>query len=356
MKPGYQTTEFLFGTAIFLFLLFLACFESKGESSIVFVKAESQSPPDTGIVVGADGKIGIVITSGHTLDHGPVLVGDGKTWQTAIWQTATKIGQSTQSDVGALLIQWTGPSSILATTNSKIGESVWTWGAGSNYHRVNVLTCPDDPILPNPSAAIALGFRAEYGDSGAPLFGVDEQIVGIVVGRYGEKKGGNEIGEWISYGPNAQKIRENLSSWGWDCSGGKCRRVAPGSAWTPTRITVPPPVMRTPGQVVMGLPGKQGIPGQPGPPGRSIVGPQGRQGPPGSPGRDATFDLRGFPPFTIEILGENGQVAQTITVPIGGTLQLPPMTMTTIGSDGKVHTRTRPLGGEFKLGFFRKDK
>ena len=364
-----ETCRFM-GKAFIVLGLILLARSAFSDSPIVLVRPVKAQhlPPGTGVVVGADGQNGVVITAAHILKWGRCLVKHNDSWH-----FATEIGRNDESEVGALMIQWNGGSIPLSDSAPKVGEEIWSWGATSNYSCGNVVQIPDPKQREIKGKLITVDFTAQKGDSGSPFIGTDNRVMGILARGIGTERNGTYV-RWANYGPNALQIREDLCSWGWDCSDGKCRKIGSGSAWTPSRITILPPTVSPirriipigselpplptyptrpaaqAGQVVMGLPGKQGIPGLPGPPGKSIVGPQ------GPPGKDATFNLRDFPPFTIEILGANGQVAQTITVPIGGTLQIPPMTMTTIGADGKVYTQTRPLGGEFKLGFFEKEK
>lgn len=325
-------------------------------SPVVFIRPSSRPdlPPATGVVIGVnDRNEGVVLTSGHILKLGKALVGDGKTWR-----PSTVIGRDDASDLAALLIEWNGSASSLSDAEGPFGQPVWAWGATSAYIR--------GQTLPSPTGTVSIDHRSQKGDSGAPLFNQNQKLLGILCGGYADTdQQGRSVHREVFYGPNAATIRRDLKYWGWECKDGRCRRIGiQQPAWTPIpqssqgaaagrvgdTAAAPAPLQGPPGKSIVG---PQGRPGTPGQDGKSIIGPQGI---PGRPGNDAVLDLSKIPPITIELMGADGKVAQRFIVHPGGTLQLPPITMTTIGADGTRHSRVRPLGGEFRLGFFEQER
>lgn len=339
-----------------LVLIALFAYSAQGDSSVVFIRPASR--PDlysaTGIVVGVnDQHEGIVITASHLHKFGDLVVGDGKSWR-----MATTIGRDEASDLSALLIRWPGPSTPLAASAPPFGGRARAWGASSGWR--------NGKTQPSPFGTITVDWGTKQGDSGAAVIGQAGRVIGVLSGSYFDKDHcGNVVARQTAFGPNIETIRRNLKIWGWECKDGRCRRIGiQQPAWTPISqssqgavagrvgdtATVPAPLQGPPGKSIVG---PQGRPGTPGQDGMSIVGPVGPQG---QPGNDAVFDLSQIPPITIELMGENGEVAKTLYVRPGGTLQLPPMKMTTIGADGTRISKVRPLGGEFKLKFFEQEK
>ena len=338
----YKITSRLFHLMIaFIACLIAYCFmayDAKGDSPIVLIYTPN-TPPATGVILGVEKDFGILVTAGHVADLGKLRVRDHQSW----YETEL-IGSDKREDLAALkVIGWKGPTAILSELESTREEDLSMLGAKSGYRQ--------GKVAGHSNGIVISSFPVLNGDSGAPFI-VKERVIGIVSSAIAS--GGIPVS---GYGPDSITIQQCLGLWGWNCSGGKCRRINPPTAWTPQPVRIEPggtvgvassPIVPPP--QLIPIPGPRGLQGLPG---KSITGPI---GPPGPPGEAASVDLRDFPPFRVEFLGENGQVVRTQIVPAGGTLQIPPFTMTWTGPDGRVVSKTRPLGGQFNWKYFEKER
>jgi len=186
----------------------------------------------------------------------------------------------------------------------------------------------------------SVSYEADIGDSGGPILDEAGRVVGIV--REIDRR------SFTTRVTPAEQISDFVSAcWPNICGLSGCPAPAPiiiDPQWQP--IIVPDS---------SGVGGEG--PGSPSPPGVQIPGPAGKDG------RDGKDGVQGPPGvvtqaqieaamenlvLTVEFIGKDGKVVDVQTVPIGGTLRLPPIYVF-VGEDGRLQRKTVPLGGKLEL-------